>query len=67
MVDRTIIYEEPNDEASFSDKVVSDVTSINQSIVIFGFGQVIEAKERCFPSVKSRYRRPCSPGPLTKE
>ena len=65
--DPNIIYEEPDDEASFSDKDVSDATGKNQSIVIFGFGQVIEAKERCFPSVKSRYRPPCSPGPLTKE
>ncbi|KAA0037548.1 putative mitochondrial protein [Cucumis melo var. makuwa] len=62
-----IIYKEPDDEASFSDKEVSDATGKNQSIVIFRFGQVVEAKERCFPSVKSRYRPPCSSSPLTKE
>ena len=57
--DPNIIYEEPDDEASSSDKDVSDATlpaRTTFSIVIFlGSGGT---KERCFLSVKSRYRPP---------
>lgn len=67
--DPNIIYEEPDDEASSSDKDVSDATlpaRTTFSIVIFlGSGGT---KERCFLSVKSRYRPPpCSHGPLPEE
>ena len=60
--DPNIIYEEPDDEASSSDKDVSDATlpaRTTFSIVIFlGSGGT---KERCFLSVKSRYRPPHAP------
>ena len=64
--DPNIIYEEPDDEASSSDKDVSDAARTTFSIVIFlGSGGT---KERCFLSVKSGYRPPsCSHGPLAEE
>lgn len=57
--DPNIIYEEPDDEASSSDKDVSDAARTTFSIVIFwGSGGT---KEGCFLSVKSRYRPPHAP------
>lgn len=64
--DPNIIYEEPVDEASSSDKDVSDATLPARTtfyIVIFWRVQSggTKAKERCFLSVKSRYRPPHAP------
>ena len=68
--DPNIIYEEPDDEASSSDKDVSDATipaRTTYSIFIFWAGSVRRDKI-CFLSVPSRYRPPpCSHGPLTEE
>ncbi|MCE2056144.1 hypothetical protein HAX54_044118 [Datura stramonium] len=56
--DPNIIYEEPDDEASSSDKDVSDATSPgkkNSYLLYFFMSSVRGTKERCFLSV-SRYR-----------
>ncbi|KAK9082545.1 hypothetical protein Syun_031849 [Stephania yunnanensis] len=60
--DPNIIYEEPDDEASSSDKDVSDAGK-NHFFYFCFFGRVRSGgtKERCFLSVQSRYRPPMLP------
>lgn len=49
-------YEEPDDEASSSDKDVSDATLPERTFLLLFFWRVRSGgtKERCFLSVKSR-------------
>ena len=71
--DPNIIYEEPDDEASSSDKDVSDATlpaRTTFSIVIFLAGSVRRDKREMLSISQKKAGTallPCSHGPLTKE
>lgn len=70
--DPNIIYEEPDDEASSSDKDVSDATLPARptfSIVIFLAGSVRREKREMLSISQKRIPPPppCSHGPLTEE
>lgn len=57
--DPNIIYEEPDDEASSSEKDVSDAGK--NHFFDFSFLRSGGTKERCFISVQSGYRPPHAP------
>lgn len=68
--DPNIIYEEPDDEASSSDKDVSDAGKNNlfYSIFLFWAGSVRRDKREMLSiSPKQIPPPPCSHGPLTEE
>ena len=68
--DPNIIYEEPDDEASSSDKDVSDARQEPLfSIVIFFAGSVRRDKKKrdAFYQSKADTAPPCSHGPLPEE
>lgn len=65
--DPNIIYEEPDDEASSSDKDVSDARQEQLFLLLFFWGQEGQKRDAFYQSKADTAPPPCSHGPLPEE